>query len=140
MLKRKGNDKSSLVCDVHRRMVADGVETVLVGQFINHLSKGLITLCIVSLAFWIFLAFLLAFLIPTCWCPKRKKNARKIPKASPTRENISILHYSLGKNVSQLRFFPFAHVFAHKPCQNANPMHSVIWALQYIFHKYFPNV
>ena len=29
--------------------------------------KGLITLCVVSLAF-----FILAFMIPTCWYPKRK--------------------------------------------------------------------
>ena len=35
---------------------------------------------------------------------KREKNARKIKNASPTRDNVSILHYALGKNASQLRF------------------------------------
>ena len=33
-----------------------------------------------------------------------KKNARKIKNASPTRENVSILHYALDKNANQLRF------------------------------------
>ena len=31
---------------------------------------------------------------------KREKNQN----ASPTRENVSILHYALGKNAGQLRF------------------------------------
>ena len=35
---------------------------------------------------------------------KREKNARKIKNASPTRDNVSILHYALGKNASHLRF------------------------------------
>ena len=35
---------------------------------------------------------------------KCKKNARNIQNASPTQENVSILHYTLGKNASQLRF------------------------------------
>ena len=35
---------------------------------------------------------------------KREKNVRKIKNASPTRDNVSILHYALGKNASQLRF------------------------------------
>ena len=64
---------------------------------------------------------------------KCKKNARKIQNASPTEENVSILHYALGKNVSQLRFarvmLTFCSPFAHKPYQNANPTHSVIWPL-----------
>ena len=38
-----------------------------------------------------------AFMILTCWYPKREKNARKM------RENVSILHYALGKNAGQLR-------------------------------------
>ena len=29
---------------------------------------------------------------------KREKNARKIKNASPTRDNVSILHYALGEN------------------------------------------
>ena len=33
-----------------------------------------------------------------------RENARKINNASPTRDNVSILHYALGKNASQLRF------------------------------------
>ena len=36
---------------------------------------------------------------------KRVRNARKIKNASPTREDVSILHYVLGKNMSQLCFF-----------------------------------
>ena len=35
---------------------------------------------------------------------KWKESARKIKKASPTREIFSILHYALGKNASKLRF------------------------------------
>ena len=35
---------------------------------------------------------------------KTRENARKIKNASPTRDNVSILHYALGKNASQLRF------------------------------------
>ena len=34
------------------------------------ICKGLITLCIVSLAFLIFLAFFIPFWIPTCWYAK----------------------------------------------------------------------
>ena len=64
---------------------------------------------------------------------KSKKNVRKIQNASPTRENVSILHYALGKNASQLRFarvlLVFCSCFAHKPYQNTNPTHSVIWPL-----------
>ena len=67
--------------------------------------KGFITLCIVSLTFFIFppvfqffLAFLLAFLIPTCI----EKNERKY---------FYITLDTLGKNASQLRF---SQVFAHK--------------------------
>ena len=33
---------------------------------------------------------------------KREKNARKIKNASPTRDNVSILHYALGKNASHV--------------------------------------
>ena len=91
-------------------------------------NKSLITLCVVLLALFyfshvffnfsrIFLAFfsrfLLAFLIPTCWYPKReekrKKNAREmqenIANQRETREFFYILHYVFGKNASQLRFF-----------------------------------
>ena len=35
---------------------------------------------------------------------KREKNARKNNNASPTRDIVSILHYALGKNASQMRF------------------------------------
>ena len=39
---------------------------------------------------------------------KPEKNARSpVPNASSTREILSILHYALGKNASQLRFFAF---------------------------------
>ena len=49
---------------------------------------------------------------------------RKLPNARKAQENLSILHYALGKHVSLLRF---SRVFAHKPYQNATPMHSVIY-------------
>ena len=66
---------------------------------------------------------------------KHKKNARKIKNASPTQDNVSILHYALGKNASQLRFgcvlVVFWSRFGHKHCQNANPTHSVIGPIEY---------
>ena len=84
---------------------------------------------------------------------KCEKNVRKNQNTSPTRKNVSILQYALGKNASQLCF---AHVllvfclrfacvllafclrfacvllafclrFANKPYQNVNPTHGVIW-------------
>ena len=52
--------------------------------------------------------------------------------ASLRREYVSILHYVLGKNASQLHFgrvlVAFWSHFGHKPDQNANPTHSVIMA------------
>ena len=57
---------------------------------------------------------------------KRKKNARKIKNVSLTRDNVSILHYALGKNASQLRFSRVLLAFLFT---NANPTHSVIVAL-----------
>ena len=76
---------------------------------------------------------------------KREKNARKIKNASPTRDNVSILHYALGKKRESVAFWSrfgrvlvafwsrFGRVlvafwsrFGHKHCQNANPTHSVI--------------
>ena len=82
-------------------------------------SKGLITLCVVSLGFLFHLAFfILPRVLPRVFPrvldtnmlvsktrvktqEKCKKNARKIQNASPTRDNVSILHY---KNVIQSRF------------------------------------
>ena len=58
---------------------------------------------------------------------KMKVKHEKIQNTSPTRENVSISHYALGKNSSQL--LAFCSRFAHKPYQNANPTHSVTWAL-----------
>ena len=62
------------------------------------------------------------------------ENARKIKNASPTRDNVTILHYALGKNASQLLFgrvlVAFWSRFGHKHCQNANPTHSVIRPLK----------
>ena len=60
----------------------------------------------------LFLAFFLRFMIPSYRYPKRKKkrkkNARKTIEKSKTRvqreERYTILHYALGKSVSQLRF------------------------------------
>ena len=116
--------------------------------------KGLITLCVVSLAFLFHLTF---FILPRVFPrvfprvldtnmlvsktrvktrEKREKNARKIKNASPTRDNVSILHYALGKNASQLRFSRvflafysrFTRVFLAFLFTNANQKHSVIGA------------
>ena len=83
---------------------------------------------------------------------KTREKREKKKNASPTRDNVSILHYALGKNASQLRFgrvlvafwsrfgrvlvmfwsrfgrvlVMFWSRFGHKHCQNANPTHSVI--------------
>ena len=50
------------------------------------------------------------------------------------RDNVSLLHYALGKNASQLRFgrvlVMFWSHFGHKHCQNTNPTHSVIRPLE----------
>ena len=77
--------------------------------------KGLITLCVDPLAFLLFSRFSRVFsrVFDTNMLvsktrektrDKREKNARKIKNASPTRDNVSLLHYALGKNASQLRF------------------------------------
>ena len=71
-----------------------------IGTIYIYICKGLITLCIVPLAFWIFHAFFSREKTQE----KCKKNTRKIKNASPTREKVSILHYALCKNVSQLCF------------------------------------
>ena len=47
--------------------------------------KGLITLCVVSLAFLIFFSR-----------KKHKENASKLPNPRKMREHFSILHYALG--------------------------------------------
>ena len=68
---------------------------------------------------------------------KCMKNARKIQIASPTRENVSILHYVLGIKHEPVVFcscfacvsVAFCSRFDHKPYQNGNPTHSVIWPL-----------
>ena len=56
---------------------------------------------------------------------KNQKSKIKNPKARKTQEDLSTLHYALGKNASLLRF---SRVFAHNPYQIAIPMHTVIWA------------
>ena len=40
-----------------------------------------------------------------------RKNTRKLPNARKMRENVSILHYKLGKNASQLGFSRFFLAF-----------------------------
>ena len=58
---------------------------------------------------------------------KCKKNMRK-SKTRAQREKM-FLYYTMrwAKNSSQLLAFSLR--FAHKPYQNANPKHSVLWAL-----------
>ena len=72
-----------------------------------------------------FSSHFLFFLTLSLGIKNARENVRKLPNTRKTRENVSILHYMFGKNASQ---FHFSRVFAHKPYQNANPMHSVIWA------------
>ena len=95
--------------------------------------KGLITLCVVPLAFFIFTRFSRVSLKTR---EKRVKNVRKIKNASPTRENVSILHFAFGKNASKLRFSRvflaffsrFTRVLFAFLFTNANQKHSVIGA------------
>ena len=60
--------------------------------------KGLIPLCIVLLAFWIFIVFFIYTRIYDINMLVSKTRVK-------TQENVSILHYALGKNTCQLRFF-----------------------------------
>ena len=100
------------------------------------ITKGLITLCIVSVAFLIFLAFFSPFSSHFGYQHVGIKNAsesmrktrKKINNVSPTRKIFSILHYALGKNGSLLRFFCILLRFDNKPYQNATPTCSVVWA------------
>ena len=53
---------------------------------------------------------------------KAREKQEKITNARKTQEIVSILHYTLGKNMSLLRFSRvFARVFAHKPLSKRNP-------------------
>ena len=66
-------------------------------------SIGLITLCVVSLEFFIFPRVLPRVL--DTWENVRKnvrKKARKTRENYPTRVNDSILHYAFGENASLL--------------------------------------
>ena len=82
-------------------------------------GKGLITLCVVSLAVLIFLAFFSHFSSRFEYRVKtrgkREETTRKIETASPTRKIFSILHFALGKNGSLLHFsrvfLAFSRVF-----------------------------
>ena len=68
---------------------------------------------------------------------------RKIKNASTTRDNVSILHYALGKNASQLRFTHvllafysgFTRVLLAFLFTNANQKHSVIGALHILIYQ-----
>ena len=99
----------------------------MIGKLIS--TKGLITLCVESLAFLFFsrLSRVFTHVFDTNMLvskmrvktrEKREKNARKIKNASPKRDNVSILHYALGKTRVScvfLAFFSrFTRVFVHK--------------------------
>ena len=74
-------------------------------------------LCVVSLAFFIFphVCFSSHFLC--------EEECEKITQQEKSARKYLILHYMLGKNVSQLRF---SRVFLAFLLTNANPTHSVI--------------
>ena len=56
---------------------------------------------------------------------KKQGKHEKIAQREKTRENISILHHT-DKNANKLRFSRVYLLIT-----NANPMHSVIWALDF---------
>ena len=85
------------------------------------ICKGLITLCFVSLAFWIFQVFTCVFYTNILVSKNASENARK------TQENLSILHYALGKNASL--FLAFLLAFSLTNLTKTTPTHSVIWVL-----------
>ena len=60
--------------------------------------KSLITLCVVSLAFWVF---------PRIFTGVLDTNMLGSENVRKTRENVSISHYALGKNVFSHNFGMF---------------------------------
>ena len=87
--------------------------------------KGFKALCVVSLAFLIFPRLFDSNLLVL---KNVSENVRKLPYASLTRENVSILHYALGQKMRAfcVWFSLFGTFEACNPYQNANPTHSVI--------------
>ena len=73
--------------------------------------KGLITLCVVFLAFILSSRFLFFLASLPTWYQKCEEKPQE--NGSKTGENVSILYYMFGKNASQLPFFAFCSVFAH---------------------------
>ena len=73
------------------------------------------------------LAFSLVFLIPICYYRKRKGKCEKITQ----RENFFLYYTTRGMN-TRAGCVSFSHCGTFEACnsyQNANPTHSVIWAL-----------
>ena len=115
--------------------------------------KALLHYALTHLRFYfsrVSLAFSLAFLIPTCWYPKRERkrerNARKTREKSKTRaqRETMFLYYTMRWVKTRVscvlvafwsRFgrvlVMFWSRFGHKHCQNANPTHSVIRPLSF---------
>ena len=83
-------------------------------------SKGLLHYALIHLRFLFFSRFSRVFdtnmLVSKTRVKTREKCERKIKNASPTRDNVSILHYAMGKNVSQLRFSRVLLAFFSRFC------------------------
>ena len=96
--------------------------------------EGLITLCVVSLVLLFFLTFFLCVfprvndtnILLFCWYQKHAENSRKTRENCPTQEKHKkiFLYYTIHWLKMRAIFLAF---FAHKPYQNANPTHSLIW-------------
>ena len=91
---------------------------------------------VVSLAFFIFLAFSLRFshVLDTnmlVYIKNARKNVRKMHENCPTREKYYTIRWVKTRaSCVFLAFFPhLSRVFADKPYKNGNPMHSVLWYL-----------
>ena len=100
---------------------------------VSQKRKGLITLCVVSLTFFIFLAFSCIFtwfLIPTFGIQNARKmqDKRKKHKKNASQTQDKFLYYTMHwvKTLLVVFFIAFWNVWDY---QNTNPTHSVLWAL-----------
>ena len=102
--------------------------------------KGLITLYVVSLAFWVF---------PRIFTGVLDTNMLASENVRKTRENVSISHYSLGKKIShnfgmfeitktQTQSSKLRNYFMHPPgAQIDKTMHPAIFECAHFYIKVF---
>ena len=125
----------------HRNLTLNQIETSsnLITSYHKGKVKALLHYAMFHWRFLFFLAlfyFSLRFVIPTCWYHKCAENMRKREKIAKREKNSEkmflYLHSYWVKTSASCVYHSFfshlSHVFAHKPYQNANPGHSVIWA------------